>query len=44
MGQMLQSIEPVRSAGPTSYRGAPEKDGATLYRSGTWDKAKSLVY
>jgi hypothetical protein len=32
------------SVGTMVYRGAPEKDGVSLYRLGTQDKAKSLVY
>jgi hypothetical protein len=30
--------------GTMVYRVAPEKDGATLYKLGTRDKAKSPVY
>jgi hypothetical protein len=42
-GQILQSLEPVRSVGTMVYRGVPEKVGASLYGSKTRDKAKSLV-
>jgi hypothetical protein len=44
MGQILRSPEPTGSVGTMVYRVAPEKDGATLYKLGTWDKAKSPVY
>jgi hypothetical protein len=44
MGQILRSTEPARSVGTTACRGVPEEVGATLYRSGTLDKAKSPVY
>jgi hypothetical protein len=43
MGQILRCLEPAGSAGTMAYRGAPEEDGAALYRSGTRDKAKSPV-
>jgi hypothetical protein len=36
-------LEPVRSIGTTTYRGALKEDGATLYRSGSRDKVKSPV-
>jgi hypothetical protein len=35
IGQILRILEPARSAGTMAYRGAPEEDGAGLYRSGT---------
>jgi hypothetical protein len=43
IGQILQSLEPARSVGTTTYKGAPEEDGATLYRSRTRDEAKFPV-
>jgi hypothetical protein len=44
MGQILQSLEPSGSVGTMVYRGALEEDGASLYISGTRDKAKSPVW
>jgi hypothetical protein len=42
-GHILQSPKLARSVGTVAYRGAPEEDGAELYRSRTRDKAKFLV-
>jgi hypothetical protein len=42
-GEILQSPEPAGLVGTTVYRGTPEEAGAILYKSKTWDKAKSLV-
>jgi hypothetical protein len=44
IGQILQSSEPAKLAEAMVYREALEKDGTSLYRSGTYDKAKFLVY
>jgi hypothetical protein len=44
MGQILCGPKQIRSVGNAAWWRAPEKDGATLYISGTWDKAKSPVY
>jgi hypothetical protein len=44
MGQILQSLKLARSVGTTTYIGVPEEVDIALYGSGTWDKAKSLVY
>jgi hypothetical protein len=41
----IDSLKPGTGhiSGATAYRGAVEQDGASLYRSGTRDKAKSWV-
>jgi hypothetical protein len=43
-GQILQSPESTRLVGTMTYRGVPKEVGIALYRSGTQDKAKSLVF
>jgi hypothetical protein len=42
-GYILRSPKAARLVGTVAYMGAPEEDGAALYRLGTRDKAKSLV-
>jgi hypothetical protein len=44
MGQILQSPELAGTVGSIAYIGVPEGVGVALYRLGTRDKAKSLIY